>query len=82
MNIFVASINYKAKWQDIKELFEKYGTVKHAKILTDKETNRSRGIGFVEMPNDEEALEAIKNLNQYEFMGRKLAVNEAKPKAA
>lgn len=65
--------------KNLKELFAKYGTVDSAKLVTDRETGRSRGFGFVEMPNDTEAIEAIKELSGSDFNGRALVVNEARP---
>jgi RNA recognition motif-containing protein len=80
MNIYVANIPFKATDGQLKELFEQYGEVSSAKIITDKETQRSRGFGFVEMPDSAAAKEAIENLNGYDFDGKQLSVNEARPK--
>jgi len=80
MNIFVANLPYSAQEHELKSAFEQYGEVESAKIITDRETNRSRGFGFVEMPNDDEARAAIDGLNEADFGGRPLKVNEAKPK--
>jgi RNA recognition motif-containing protein len=66
--------------QDLSALFEQFGTVGSAKILTDKFSGRSKGFGFVEMENDEEAQAAISNLNDTDVQGRKIVVNEAQPK--
>ena len=66
--------------QDLSALFEQYGNVSSAKILTDKFSGRSKGFGFVEMENDEEANAAISGLNETEVQGRKIVVNEAQPK--
>lgn len=79
MNIYVANLNFRAEDTDLKKLFENYGTVNSAKIVTDKETHRSRGFGFIEMPNENEALDAINNLHEHKFMDRELIVNEARP---
>ena len=79
MNIYVANINFKASEAELKDLFAKYGTVNSVKILTDRETGKSRGFGFVEMPTDTEAIEAVKELNGSDFKDRKLVVNEARP---
>jgi RNA recognition motif-containing protein len=68
------------KNEDLSALFEQYGSVISAKILTDKFTGRSKGFGFVEMENDEEAKAAISALNDSEIQGRKIVVNEAQPK--
>jgi RNA recognition motif-containing protein len=80
MNIYVANIPFKASDSDLRELFEEYGEVSSAKIIMDRDTQRSRGFGFVEMPDDEAAKTAIENLNGYSFEGKELSVNEARPK--
>jgi RNA recognition motif-containing protein len=80
MNIYVANIPFKASDADLKELFEEYGEVSSAKIIMDRDTQRSRGFGFVEMPDDTAAKTAIENLNGYSFEGKELSVNEARPK--
>ncbi|HOY39676.1 MAG TPA: RNA-binding protein [Bacteroidales bacterium] len=80
MNIYVAGIPFKASENELKGLFEEYGEVVSAKIIIDKFTQKSRGFGFVEMSNDEEAQQAISSLNGSEFMGKNLIVNEAKPR--
>jgi RNA recognition motif-containing protein len=80
MNIYVANIPFKASDADLKELFEEYGEVTSAKIIMDKLTQRSRGFGFVEMPDETAAKTAIENLNGYSFEGKELSVNEARPK--
>ena len=80
MNIYVAKIAFKATDNELKELFEEYGEVSSAKIIMDKLTNRSRGFGFVEMPDDAAAKEAMNSLNGFNFLGKDLTVNEARPK--
>ena len=80
MNIYVANIPYKASEDELQELFEQHGDVSSARIITDKETNRSRGFGFVEMTDSESAKQAIEELNGYNFLGKDLIVNEARPK--
>ena len=80
MNIFVASLSYQVSEADLRELFEDYGTVSSAKIITDRETGRSRGFGFVEMDDDSEGQRAIDELNGAEFDGRTLAVSVARPR--
>ena len=80
MNIYVANIPFKAKDDDLRELFEQYGEVTSAIIIMDKESQRSRGFGFVEMKDDTEAHEAIKSLNGHDFMEKTLIVNEARPR--
>lgn len=79
MNIYVGNLNYKVRDEDLKEIFEEYGEVTTAKVLSDKQTGRSKGFGFVEMANDEEAKRAINELHEAELMGRKMIVNEARP---
>ena len=80
MNIYVANIPFKASEGELKELFEEYGDVTSAKIILDKETQRSRGFGFIEMPDDAAAQQAITSLNGFSFLGKELSVNEARPK--
>ncbi len=80
MNIFVASLSYQVSEADLRELFEGYGTVSSAKIITDRETGRSKGFGFVEMDDDSEGQRAIEELNGAEFDGRALAVSVARPR--
>src|SRR5688572_27972619 len=80
MNIYVANIAFKASDSELKELFEEYGEVSSAKIIMDKETQRSRGFGFVEMPDDTSARQAMSELNGFSFLGKELNVNEARPK--
>lgn len=80
MNIFIAGLSFSITEPDLKELFEEYGTVSSAKIITDKFSGRSRGFGFVEMDNEEEARRAIEQLNEAEYDGRTLSVDVAKPR--
>ena len=80
MNIFVAGLSYQISEPDLRELFEEYGTVSSAKIITDKFSGRSRGFGFVEMDNEEEGRRAIEQLNEAEYDGRTLTVDVAKPR--
>jgi RNA recognition motif-containing protein len=80
MNIYVANIPFKSSESDLKQLFEQHGEVTSAKIVIDKVTNRSRGFGFVEMPDSTAAKQAITNLNGADFEGKALVVNEARPK--
>jgi RNA recognition motif-containing protein len=81
MNIYVASIPFKASEDDLRKLFEDHGEVQSAKIIVDKTTQRSRGFGFVEMNDESEAKEAINALNGSDFMGKTLIVNEARPRS-
>ncbi|HCC71455.1 MAG TPA: RNA-binding protein [Bacteroidales bacterium] len=80
MNIFVAKLSYQTTEEKLEQLFQKYGEVANAKIIFDKYEGRSKGYGFVEMPNDDEALEAINSLNDTEFDGRQIVVKKARPK--
>ena len=77
MNIFVGSLPFRLEETELKDLFEEYGEVSSAKIITDKLTGRSKGFGFVEMADDEEAKQAIEALNGTEIMGRSIVVNQA-----
>lgn len=81
MNIYVANLNYSVSSEQLQQLFEGFGEVSSAKIILDRETGRSRGFGFVEMPNDAEANQAIEKINQTEHVGKVLNVTEARPKA-
>ena len=74
MNIFVSSLSFKAKREDLAELFAPYGEVTSSRIILDKVTRRSKGYGFVEMDNEEQANAAIAALNGTEFMGRTINV--------
>ena len=80
MNIFVAGLTYQITEPDLRELFEAYGTVSSAKIITDKFSGRSRGFGFVEMDDEAEAQQAIDKLNEAEYDGRTLTVSVARPR--
>lgn len=80
VNIYVGNLSYKMTEEELEAVFGQYGTVNSAKIITDKETDRSKGFAFVEMEDDAAALEAIEKLNDKEFGGRNLRVNEAKPR--
>lgn len=79
MNIFVGNVNYKLTNETLEELFTPYGQVSSARIIIDKMTGRSKGFGFVEMPNDDEAKAAIAALHESEVMGRKMIASEARP---
>ena len=82
MNIFVAKLNFKTRKEELEAAFAKFGQVASAKIVRDKETGRSKGYGFVEMPNDDEARTAIETLNEKEVDGRIIAVKPANPRPA
>lgn len=77
MNIFVGSLSFKLDEAELKEVFEEYGEVTSARIITDKFTGKSRGFGFVEMPDDEAASKAIEELNGAEVAGRAIVVNKS-----
>jgi cold-inducible RNA-binding protein len=79
-NIFVGNLNFNATEEAVRSLFERYGAVNSARIMTDRDTGRSRGFAFVEMENETEADQAINALNGYQMDGRTLNVNEARPK--
>ena len=80
MNIFVAGLSYQITDADLKELFEEYGEVSSAKIISDRETRRSKGYGFVEMATEEDGQRAIEELNDAEYDGRTLSVSVARPR--
>jgi len=79
-NIFVGNLSFNSTEEAVRSLFERYGAVNSARIMTDRDTGRSRGFAFVEMENDSEATNAINALNGYQMDGRSLNVNEARPK--
>ena len=81
-NIFVGNLSFTSTEDAVRSIFEGYGTVDRVSIITDRETGKSRGFSFVEMPNDDEANRAIAALNGADFGGRKLNVNEARPREA
>ena len=78
MNIYIGNLHYNVNEEELKEIFKEYGEVMSVTIITDKYTGRSKGFGFIEMLNDEEASKAIDNLNGTELRGRKVIVNQAK----
>ena len=80
MNIFVGNLAYSATDHDLRQLFEQYGVVDKIAIITDRDTGRSKGFGFVEMPDSNAAQTALANLQGKELEGRALTVNEAKPR--
>jgi len=77
MNIYVGSLHYGVSEAELKELFTEYGEVTSTKIIIDKYSGKSKGFGFVEMPNEAEAKKAIKELNGTEVQGRNIIVNES-----
>ena len=80
MNIYVGNLSWNMSEEDLRSLFEQYGTVSTVKIVKDRETGRSRGFGFVDMPDDNEGQAALTNLYDTEVMGRKIIVNESQTK--
>lgn len=80
MDIYVGNLSYQTDDQALRELFEQYGNVTSSRVITDKFSGQSKGFGFVEMPDTEEANKAINALNEQEFQGRNLRVNESQPK--
>ena len=80
MNIFVAKLDYSVQDSDLRQLFEAFGTVDSAKVIMDRDTGRSKGFGFVEMPEDEEAQNAINDLDGQDLKGRQIVVKKARPR--
>jgi len=80
MNIYVGNLSYRMNDGELREVFSEFGEVSSARIINDRETGRSKGFGFVEMPDDNEANVAIEALNGKEVSGRNLRVNEARPR--
>ncbi len=80
MNIFVARLDYGTQSDDLRYAFERYGPVDSAKVIFDHYTGNSRGFGFVEMPNENDAIMAIEELNETELDGRRIVVKKAKPR--
>lgn len=80
LNIYVSNLPYRLSNEELRDIFAAYGEVSRVKIVKDKDTNRSKGFGFVEMPNDDEGKRAISELNDKDVDGRALRVNEARPR--
>jgi len=80
MNIYVGNLSYSATEDDLREAFESFGQVDSVKIITDKYSGRSKGFGFIEMPEEEDAKAAIEKMNGEDVKGRALRVNEARPR--
>ena len=80
--LYVGNLTYNVNETDLEALFSPFGTVQSAQVIVDRETNRSKGFGFVEMDTDAQAQAAIQGLNEREHDGRNLTVNEAKPREA
>ncbi len=82
MKLYVGNLNYETTDSSLEELFVPFGTVRSAQVIQDRDTGRSKGFGFVEMADDNAARTAIAELNEKDFGGRPLTVNEAKPREA
>ena len=80
MKIYVGNMSFDTGESDLRKAFEEHGTVDTISIITDRDTGRPKGFGFIEMSNDTEAQAAIDNLNDKDFMGRTLKVNQARPR--
>tara|TARA_Y100001970_G_scaffold80316_1_gene102038 strand:- start:211 stop:465 length:255 start_codon:yes stop_codon:yes gene_type:complete len=80
LNIYVGNISYNSSEDDLRDLFGRYGEVVDVRIITDRDSGRSKGFGFVEMSDDDQAKEAIEALDSKDFMGRDIRVNEARPR--
>ncbi len=78
--LYCGNLNFKVTSSDLEQLFTQYGKVDSAQVITDRESGRSKGFGFVEMSSEEEATAAINGLNEQEHEGRNLTVNEARPR--
>ncbi len=80
MNIYIGNLAYTVTEDELREAFSEFGQVDSASIINDKFSGRSKGFGFVDMPNDSEAREAIESMNEKDLNGRTIKVNEAKPR--
>ena len=80
MNMYVGNLSYNVKESDLRQVMEEYGVVESVKLITDRETRRSKGFAFVEMPESSEASNATKELNGAEYAGRPMVVKEALPR--
>ena len=80
VKLFIGNLSFKATEDNLQELFSQAGNVVSTRVITDRETGRSRGFGFVEMESKEEADRAIEMFNNYNLIGRDIAVNEARPR--
>jgi len=80
MNIYIGNLNYRVREEDLRHIMEEYGVVDSIKIIIDRETGKSKGFAFVEMPNNAEGQKAIEELNEAEYEGRQMVVKEARPK--
>ena len=80
MNIYIGNLNYRVREDDLRRALEEYGTVDSVRVIKDRDTGRSKGYAFAELPNDDEAQNAIRGLNEVELQGRQMVVKEALPK--
>jgi RNA recognition motif-containing protein len=80
MNIFISNLSFRVNDEDLKQLFEEYGEITSARVITDKYTGKSRGFGFVEMSGEAEAKKAIEELDRAEYDGKVITVSVARPK--
>lgn len=80
MNIYIGNLSYQVKESDLVAALEQFGEVESVRIITDRETRRSKGFGFAEMPNDDDARRVIEEMNGTEFMGRPFVIKEAIPR--
>ena len=77
MNMYIGNLSYNVRESDLRDVMEEFGTVDSVKLITDRETRKSKGFAFVEMPNDDEAKNVIDELNGAEYEGRQMVVKEA-----
>ena len=80
MNMYIGNLSYRVKEADLRQVMEEYGTVDSVKMIIDRDTRKSKGFAFVEMPNDDEAKHVISELNGAEYEGRAMVVKEALPR--
>lgn len=80
MNMYIGNLSYNVRESDLRQVMEEYGTVESVKLIMDRNTNRSKGFAFVEMPEVAEAQQAINKLNGAEYVGRQMVVKEALPR--
>ena len=80
MNLYIVNLSYNVKESDLRHVMEEYGTVDSVKLIIDRDTRKSKGFAFVEMPNDDEAKHVISELNGAEYEGRAMVVKEALPR--
>lgn len=78
MNIYIGNLNYDISEDELMDIFKEYGEVASVKIIIDKYSGRSKGFGFIDMPNDQEASEAMENINDTDIKGRRIKVNQAR----